>query len=1189
MSDRFGAISINPEPIPPSQHPKRPKAKPVPPSRPKPEKSVSGSNKSRRLYILGLCLPFFLIAAYSAAGFFLSPALLTRYLSNSLRQVADIGLTAGEARFNPFTMRLQLNDVSTIATSGSNQPPTPETTLLHIDHVLINLHLIALLRNSLACNSLEIKGLTASLIRYPDKSYNLPSLASENNAKAETDSLSRLPLLFSLNNITISDSRIFFDDRLTGKKHSVEQIKLDLPTLSNFSFEAGEYIRPNFSAIINGSPVELTGEAALPGEKGQNGLKTNLDCTLQNIDLPLYFAYLPKSVPLVLGKGKGNGKIQISFTPTDKKGGRLTVGFQLAITEVEIDNTEHSLAMTAPSMQIEGSLQPLDGSLHLYNLHILQPQFSADQGHFSRDMAQLFSGPAASKDAPEQPQHHLDIDALTVENGTLQLTAKEQQGASPPPWTAIQIQVKNFSTTPDKDRDKGTFTLSGKQEKTSATLSWQGSFNSRGIPGGALQLDNIQAGTLLSFIDPAQAKNASGSASLRGHFSFDPTTQSSGMITLSDTTTEMHELTLLDQKQTWLTAKKVQITGTKFKEGDIDLGTIALTDSTLTLHQDKIPPFLQSLGAVKKSMLIQGVDFSGKVILHHQKEKTPALELSELHMKADNLTAKSASQNNFELAARINQTGMLKAQGLVSLFPVRASLSLVLAAISSEQVAPWLPDAPLFQQGGASVHGQGTYLYPESSFTGTLQLSEALIRDDGKSPGLAASKVELNDVTIKTNPLRIGMKELILDAPKLTWKQEADGPGPVAQIASFLRNLLSQPQNKKNQQQDAGNAVLSGIQKISFDNATINHEDLRLDPPWSAVISQVKGQITNLHEKSDAGASFEISGLLDTVPFTLSGSGDFLTSGGNYTTKLNLNGFPLVPLAAQITPLLAIEPKSGRFDLSYSATMQNGEEQGEAAFLFAGLRPDSAQSDIALPLALFADSQDQMKLLVPLAKNSAHPLLEQTIATFQALMVKAGVAPLLSAGAEFTDLHDKQSIRFPVGQSTFDGNGSSGRIGDSKETLRRFAALLAAHPHLGLTLTGMADPIHDRAAILKTLEEKERKRVVLKNEQRLQDWQKKQKEKVKQQTPPQIPLPGKIIEQDIPVQDAPPALLKPEPVTVSDTTLYDLAQERALQVYDFCTTDLGIASGRISLHEKSQISTPETAGNMVKIGLRPLF
>jgi hypothetical protein len=1182
MSDRFGAISINPDPTPPSQRPKRPKTKPVPPSRQRPkktpEKPATGPKKSR-LWLILAALPIFLLAAYSAGGFFLAPSLLTKYISNSLQQTANIALTAGDARFNPFTMRLQLGDISA-RSIGSPQLPTSETTLLHIDHALINLHLIALLRNSIACKNLEIKGLTASLIRYPDKSYNLPSLASENKAKTETDSLARLPLLFSLNNITISDSKITFDDRLTGKKHSVEQIKLDLPSLSNFTFGAKEYIRPHFSAIINGSPMELTGEAALPGENGPNGLKTNLTCTLQNLDLPLYFAYLPKSVSLILNKGTGEGKIQIAFTPKEKKGGRLTIGFQLTTTGIELANTEHSLAMTAPSLQIEGNLQPLDGILHIHKLHAVQPQFLADQSRFSQDMAQLFASPAAGKDAPEQPQHHLDIDALTVENGALELTDKEQKGALPPPWTTIQFQVKNFSTAPEQGKEKGTFTLSSKQEKTNATLNWQGAFNNRGIPGGALQLGNIQAGTLLAYVDPVQAKNASGSASLRGHFSFDPTTQGSGMITLIDATTEMHDLTLLDQKQAWLAAKTIQITGTKLKEGDLDLGTIALTESVLTLHQGKLPPFLQGFGADKKTTLIQGIDFSGKVVLHPQKEKIPALELSELHMKAGNLTAKNASQNNFEFTARVSQTGMLKAQGPVTLFPLRASLALVFAAINSEQVAPWLPDAPLFQQGRANIHGQGTYRYPESSFTGTLQLSEALIRDDEKSPGLTATKIELSDVSIKSNPLRIGMKELLLDAPKFTWKQETNSPEPVAQIASFLRNLLSQPQNKKNQQQDTGNSALPGIQKISFDKATINHEDLRLDPPWSHPISQVKGQITNLQEKADLGTGFELSGLLDTVPFTLSGSGDFLTGEDNYTAKFDLKGFPLLPLGAQITPLLEIDTDSGSFDLSCSFTKKNGEEQGEAAFLFSGLRPDSAESDTAMPLALLADSRNQMKLLVPLAKNSTQPLLKQTVATFQTLMVKAGVAPLLLAGTEFADLQGKLSLPFPPGQSAFDGSGSN------KETLRRFAELLAARPHLGLALTGMADPVHDRAAILKTLEEKEKKRVALKNEQRLQEWQKKQKEKEKRQAPPQTPPPGKIIEQDIPIHDPQPALLKPEPVTVSDTTLHDLAQERALQVFDLCTTDLGIASKRIRLQEKGKLSAPETAGNQVSIELQ---
>lgn len=1172
MSDRFGTISIHPEPAPPQA--KRTKSG----RRQTPKKPVPGPKKTRRWLSL-LAIPVFLITAYGAGGFLLGPSLLTGYLSDRLQQTADIGLTAGEARFNPFTLQLQLDAVST--TEGG-QLSAPESPLLQIDHFLIDLDLIGLLRNGLACNRLEVRGLTLSLIRHPDRSYNLPSLVSgkDPGAGKEQLSLSRLPLLFSLNNITISDSTILFDDRLTGKKHRVEQIKLDLPTLSNYPFAAKEYIRPHFSAVINGSPLELSGEAALPGEDGRNGLQTNLSCKVQDLDLPLYFAYLPKSLPLILSKGKGNGKIRISFLPEDKKGGRLSVDFQLTTREIELGNREKTLSLAAPAIEIDGSLQPLNGALHIHTLHILQPQVAAEQARLSRDMAQLFSRPAASQETPEQQRHHLDIDSLTVEEGTLQLRNKEGQGPNPPPWRSIQLQVKGFSTAQDQSGDAGTFVLSCKQDKTNASLNWQGSFNSRGIPGGALQLQSVQASDLLSFIDPAQAAETSGSASLRGHVTFDPTASESGMVTLIDADTEIHDLRLLDQKKNWLAAKTVRIKGTKITKDDRDLGTIAVEEGVLTLHQDGIPPFLSKLGDPQKPMQIQGLHFSGKATLHPQKKKANPLQLDGLEIKASNLAVKSNSLNNLEIAATINQTGTVKAQGPATLFPLRASLSLAFAAISAEQVASWLPDAPLFQQGRATVQGQGTYRYPEAIFSGALQLSSALIRDSERSSGLAVNRAELNDVTIQARPLRLDMQELILDGPRLTWEQDAEDPAPIEQIASFLQTLLSQGQNKTGQQVDGGNSALPLIQKISIENGSVSHVDRRLNPPWSPEISHLKGSFSNLYAKSGPGAGLDLSGLIDSTPFTLSGSVDFLTSPVNFTARLDLKGFPLLSLSPQITPFLDINPQSGSFDLSLTHKRRNGEEGGEAAFLFVALRPASAQSDTALPLALLADSRDQVKLLIPLAKDNAQPLFNQTLAAFQTLMVKASVSPLQLTGAEFADLEARQHVEFPAGQSELD-------INTGGPTLRRFTALLAAHPRLGLTLTGMADPIHDRAAILKSLEEKERTRVALKNEQRMQEWQSRQKQRQEAalQAPP-APAQGKIIEQDIPVRDSPPAPLSPEPVTVSDTTLHDLAQERALQVYDFCTTDLGIASARISLQEKSALSLPETPGNRVMIGLR---
>jgi hypothetical protein len=59
-------------------------------------------------------------------------------------------------------------------------------------------------------------------------------------------------------------------------------------------------------------------------------------------------------------------------------------------------------------------------------------------------------------------------------------------------------------------------------------------------------------------------------------------------------------------------------------------------------------------------------------------------------------------------------------------------------------------------------------------------------------------------------------------------------------------------------------------------------------------------------------------------------------------------------------------------------------------------------------------------------------------------------------------------------------------------------------------------------------------------------------------------------------------------VKVPDTMLHDLAQERALQIYDFLTATLGISSRRITLQDKTVLSDPGTIGNQVLINLQPL-
>jgi len=1180
--DRFGAIAIHPDPAPPSQ---RPKKTTRPGQRSKPHKPTPEHKKAQHWPILA-AIPVVLLLLYGAGGFLLGPTLVSGYISDSLQQMANMGFTAGEARFNPFTMRLQLHDV-TSDVAGDNgqldQSSAPEVPLFKADRVAMDLNLISLLRSGLACNQLDTQGLTISLIRYPDKSYNLPPPVTSTETQADA------PLFFSLNNISISDSQILFDDRLTGKKHKVEQIKLDLPTLSNTSFAAKEYIRPHFSATINGSPVELSGEAAIAGAANGGELATNLACNISNLDLPLYFTYLPAALPVKLNKGAGNGKLQIAFVPDAKTGGRLTIDFQLATTGIELANTEQTLTMAAPAIEISGSLQPLDGGLHLHNLHIMEPQLSAAPARFRQDLGRLFAAPPAERESSKPPQH-LAIDSLTVENGTLQLFSPQQQNPASPPWTSIQVAIKNFNSVRDQNTEQGTFTFSGKQEKTNASFTWQGAFNGNSVPGGPLRLQAFPASTLFDCINLEQSANTSGVADLTGHFTFDPKTEGPGMLTFADAAAEIHNLTLLDRKKAWLAAKTVRIKGAGFKEGDLNLGAVALEGATLTLLQGQLPQLLSHFGNGQRPILIQGLDFSGSANLYPRGDKAAPLQLTDLHLQAGGLGNKANTQKNFEFAAKIHQTGTLKAEGLATLFPLRCQFSLILAAINAEQVAPWLPDAPLFQHSRAIIDGQGTFRYPEPSFTGALQLGSTLFRSDNKGIGLSAVKAELNNITIKARPTRVGMDELILDTPHFTWQQDAAGQGPARQIGSFLRDLLSPPPGNGRQQQENGGPASPLIKKISFENGAVNYSDRRLNPPWTPAITALKGTLTNPLDKTQPATSFEIAGQLDTAPFTLAGSVDFLHDQDTFATKLEVNGLPLSSLAAQIVALLDINPKSGSVNLSLTHTRQNGEEHGEARLLCTALRPGSSQSATALPLALLTDGNNQLTFLTPLAKNSPQPLFNQAVAAFQTLMVKAEISPLLLAGAEFTDLQENRQVLFIAGRSAMAAASEAQNDANGEKTLQRFADLLTARPHLGLVFTGMADPVQDRAAMQQELEEKEKKRTAKKNEARLQEWQKKQK--LKQQIPPKAPqvaTSGKIIEEDIPPQEAPPAILAPIPVNVTDTMLHDLAQERVLHVYDYCTANLGIASQRITIQEKTVLSDSGSTGNQVVIELRAIY
>jgi hypothetical protein len=162
----------------------------------------------------------------------------------------------------------------------------------------------------------------------------------------------------------------------------------------------------------------------------------------------------------------------------------------------------------------------------------------------------------------------------------------------------------------------------------------------------------------------------------------------------------------------------------------------------------------------------------------------------------------------------------------------------------------------------------------------------------------------------------------------------------------------------------------------------------------------------------------------------------------------------------------------------------------------------STTSNTALALALLKNSNGIFALNVQ-QKGSGRSLFQEAMDSFQTTVIKASYAPML-LDRDFKDLQDNNFISFHPGTNKIHAAG--------KELAIRYSELLAAHPALGLSVTGLADVQTDRKKLTSAI---------------------------------------------------PPAQTK----TVSDKKLLQLAKERSLITYDFFVHSLAIAPSRISIND----------------------
>lgn len=1099
------------------------------------------------------------LALYSAAGFLLAPWLLRTLLPGYLSEQTGTALTLEQVRFNPFTFHLEMDG---IALHGGADGEPPER-LFGIDRLSADLAPISLLRGDLVCSSLTVERLDLSIVRHQDKTYNITPLLRGSKEPHHSDIIdfAELPFYFSLNNISVSDSRITVEDRHTGAEHLIDRITLTLPALSNFSYQARTYLQPRFSAVVNGSPITLSGDTGLDGSAADAA--TEISVNLNDIDVPRYSDYLPVELPIRFSDGTANGTLLISFAETEEHGTPLQIRFDLATSDLKIQSRDEKLAVHIPAARLEGAFEPLSRSLLLSSVLLREPAVVSN-GAVSREtlaaLVPMTSRPAADSTL-YQAIPSLRIKLLIADDASY---AAAEPGKEDPvqAWQEIQLSIRDFANeAAAQEGAAGTFRLSGRDSRSPASFTWQGGFTDDNQPSGTLQLDDMPAARIAPFLGRTP-NDIDGAIDISGRLglSLSDREQEDRALayTLTETTLTIRELQVKERGMVWLRTPTLRCEPVSRIDGVTDFGNVFLPNSTVVMDRRQVPHLFGLFASRPDQFILHGFDFSGTVKVLDETDKNTILDLKEVLFQANKLEQQEVSDDNFVFSARQGDTGSIKAKGVLGVAPVTISAQLAADGVRPRQLLSWFTDSETLLTGAATLSATGSFLYPAQEFSGELSAREVAIDGDETAPWRAAA-ADFSGFSWSADKRRLTVDEIRLTEPDWSWQRSEGDENPAEQAAAFLRRLLLPKNERAGGTSGQGDSFSLAIDTVSWQDGIISYLDERISPPLQHELTGVSGQLEQLvYPADEQNGSFRLQATVADRPLTVEGEGRLLQKPATVTAGVVIPSLPLELFRPQITERitdLAIDEATAR--LSFSASWQGANGREQADIVISGLAPARPGTPAAVALALISDRDGQTSFSTDSSTLSGNGVLAEAIAHYATLSIKAAINPLLLADQQFKDLIERQDVHFQPGTTELTGAG--------RELLNRYNELLAAHPLIGLQLTGFADRSVDVPVLIMGLTLQEQRRVDEENRRLAEAWRLEQEKKQttrqqQHQADPELP----IQEMDIEPSEEPFIPLAPRPVSVHDDMLTRLAADREQTVLTYLLDELGIDPARVA-------------------------
>jgi len=329
------------------------------------------------------------LVLFTLFGFFILPPVLNSVLVKKLSENLHRQVTIQKIKINPYALTLDVKGFLVKERDSAEN-------FVSLEEIFVNLSSLSLAKRAVILEGLWIGKPYFKVVRRKDESYNFSDLLEK--PKSEPEKKTK-PVQFSLNNITISGGSVDFVDAPEDTSHSVRNLNITIPSISNRPHDIDIFVQPKLSAAINGKIFSLLGKTKPFADSQQ----THVDITLKDISLAHYLPYVPMKLNFTLPSGALDVNAKLAFIRYKDKGPAMEVTGIIGLRDIGLDDLENKPILRLSSLNIDlGTLKPLSNNFHIAKVILQSPEVAVKRGKDGKINLQSLVGEEAKEPTPKE-------------------------------------------------------------------------------------------------------------------------------------------------------------------------------------------------------------------------------------------------------------------------------------------------------------------------------------------------------------------------------------------------------------------------------------------------------------------------------------------------------------------------------------------------------------------------------------------------------------------------------------------------------------------------------------------------------------------------------------------------------------------------------------------------------------------